>query len=163
MLLLAAAVTIVGVLVAVNLLLCLGIVRRVREHATRLAALPELPADGMLPVGAPVGSFTAHAVDGTPVTRESLPDGGLCVFLAADCPPCRDELPDVVEAAAAGRRVVAVVVGDDGAEPMVSSPAATLPGRPDEFVDLAPARGGAGRGHDRGAGRGTDRRTRHPS
>lgn len=118
---LAAAVLAVGALAMVNLVLTVGVVRRLREHSDLLPGTPG-PAVGMpggmsgiAPVGTPVASFTAGPSD-SPVTDRDLTDGTLVAFFSPTCEPCRDKLPGFVARYAdrpeEARQVLAVVVND---------------------------------------------------
>lgn len=118
---LAAAVLAVGALAMVNLVLTVGVVRRLREHSDLLPGTPG-PAVGMpggmsgiAPVGTPVPSFTAGPSD-SPVTDRDLTDGTLVAFFSPTCEPCRDKLPGFVARYADRpeevRQVLAVVVND---------------------------------------------------
>lgn len=116
---LAAAAVLVGLLAAVNLLLTIGVVRRLREHTAELGELRKRGAAGggevALKVGAPVGEFAATSVEGRTVTRDTLGDRPLVGFLSPQCRPCKERLPAFVDFAATrpgGRdRLLAVVVG----------------------------------------------------
>jgi hypothetical protein len=72
------------VLTALNLMLCLAIIRRLKtpgqhEHDQ----LPDL-----LEPGAVVGDFTAHTLDGSPVSTKSLDGPTLVAFVMSGCEPC---------------------------------------------------------------------------
>ncbi|GAA2590071.1 hypothetical protein SMC26_20370 [Actinomadura fulvescens] len=113
---LLALVVFVGLLCTVDLLLTVGVIRRLREHTELLAARNEPP--GGLPVGSAVGEFTAVDTDGRAVTRESLDDGTLVGFFSPGCAPCEEIKPRFAEAAGTdgGRRALAVVSGPGGRE-----------------------------------------------
>ncbi|MEO6088187.1 MAG: hypothetical protein ABIQ18_34245 [Umezawaea sp.] len=140
MFVLTVAVILLGALCALDLLLTLGVVRRLREHTTTLedllsrgGAAPMGPAiAGDLPsVGKEVGSVTATAVDGAPISLDLLPADHVAVFLTADCPSCKDQLPALTSWASAQDRSRTVVVVDgrlaDPAELVAAlSPVATV-------------------------------------
>lgn len=113
---LASAVVLVGVLCVLDLLLTIGVIRKLREYGPPGPA--RAPGGGMTPLrpGEELPAFTAVAVDGAPVDRSSLPDGTLIAFLSPTCEPCRAKLPELVAYAAAepgGRdRTLAVVIGE---------------------------------------------------
>ncbi|MFJ8250393.1 redoxin domain-containing protein [Streptomyces sp. NPDC094466] len=118
---LAAAVLAVGALAMVDLVLTVGVVRRLREHSDLLrqvsvpaAALPG-GMSGIAAVGTPVPSFTAGPSD-SPVTDRDLTDGALVAFFSPTCEPCRDRLPGFVARYAdrpeEARQVLAVVVDE---------------------------------------------------
>lgn len=121
---LSAAVAVVGTVAALNLLLLLGVLRRLREQAERLAALAASggfgpPVELMLPVGGRPAEFRAETVDGVEVSLASLAAPALLGFFSPRCEPCREWVPRFVKAAGElphGRsQALAVVVGD-GAE-----------------------------------------------
>lgn len=115
MALLIAAVVLVGILGGVNLLLTIGVVRRLREHSELLAGTPRVvDNDPPVPVGSVVGEFTVTTADGEVVTRDSLDGGTVVGFFSPGCGPCEELLPRFVEYAASERvRVVAVVAAPD--------------------------------------------------
>ncbi|MGW1077954.1 TlpA family protein disulfide reductase [Streptomyces sp. NPDC002537] len=114
---LIAAVVLVGALCTLDLILTLGVVKRLREHTALISKLasssPGRPP--VIGVGEEVGEFSAVAVDGDVVTRESLVGDTLVAFFSPSCGPCHEMLPKFVEYARAvdgGRdQVLAVVVG----------------------------------------------------
>jgi hypothetical protein len=125
---LVAAVVLLGAAVAVNLLLTVGLVRRLREHAEKLRTMasrtatppPGYTAAGALrlpTVGATIDEFAATTLDGEPVSRELLAGHTLVAFVAPNCTSCVERLPELVAYAAArpgGRaHVLAVVAGED--------------------------------------------------
>jgi hypothetical protein len=100
-------------LLALNLVLTYGALRRLREHDRLLNPDQGAPIKG---VGETVAEFTATTTDGLALTRSGLAPGTLAGFFTPGCQPCREKLPEFVRAAAAhpaGRDgVLAVVVGD---------------------------------------------------
>jgi thiol-disulfide isomerase/thioredoxin len=119
---LTAAVVLVGVLVLLDLLLTLGLVKRVRTHAGllgQLAAQPATPAPdpGLLAVGSSVGDFAGVTTDGAEVARSTFPDGAVIGFFSTWCDACEEHLPGFLSyAEPLGRdRVLAVVQGDQEA------------------------------------------------
>ncbi|MFI1583952.1 TlpA family protein disulfide reductase [Embleya sp. NPDC020630] len=111
---LTAAVVLVGALCVLDLLLTIGVIRRLRGYGP---AGPT-PGRGMTPLrpGEELPAFTAVTVDGAAVDPSVLPDEALIVFLSPTCAPCRAKLPELVAYAAAepaGRdHTLAVVVGE---------------------------------------------------
>jgi hypothetical protein len=101
---LAAAIVVVGSLCVFDLVLSLGVVRRLREHTEVLNSLthggPPAGADA-IPVGETVGEFAATTVDDEPVLRELLVTPTLVGFFSPGCKPCATELPRFVERATA--------------------------------------------------------------
>ncbi len=110
---LIAAVVLVGLLCVLDLILSLGVVKRLREHTEMLNNLNGRASIG---AGEEVGAFTAVTVDGLPVSRDLLTDETLVGFFSPGCPACKEQLPKFVEFARSmpgGRdRVLAAVVGD---------------------------------------------------
>ncbi|MEV6370141.1 redoxin domain-containing protein [Micromonospora musae] len=117
-----AAVAVVGVIACLNLLISYGIIRRLREYDTRLAAVG---GGGGLPpaqplVGSRVPAFEATTIDGSAITDRDLVDGGVAVvgFFSTKCPPCREQLPRFVELVARrGYSSAITVVIDDSDDP----------------------------------------------
>ncbi|WP_460526806.1 thioredoxin domain-containing protein [Flindersiella endophytica] len=106
----------VGLLCSLDLILTVGVIRRLRDHSGQLSAIPGMPgSQPSLGVGDPVGDFTSTDVDGQLVSNELLKGETLVAFLSAGCAPCKDKLPLLVEyarSAPAGRDgVLAVVLG----------------------------------------------------
>lgn len=114
------ALALVGALCLLNLLFVLGVVRRLREHGTAIAALGRGAGsdESVLPAGAAVGAFSATTTKGEPVSAESLSGRTLVGFFAPGCEPCHLQLPSFVDAAAdvPGERsqVLAIVEVGDG-------------------------------------------------
>ncbi|WP_433186624.1 peroxiredoxin family protein [Actinoallomurus sp. CA-150999] len=107
---LAAAVVLLGVLCLLNLLLTIGILRRLRADAAQ-GHNPGLPFD--LGPGSAPGEFTEVTTAGEPVSHDTL--SGVVGFFSAGCEACHTLLPSFVEhARELGRdNVLAVVGGDD--------------------------------------------------
>jgi hypothetical protein len=105
---LVAAVVLLAVVCVLNLILTLGLIRRLRAQDAPHAGPPTA-----LGVGAEIGDFAATTVDGEPVRRDDLT--GLVGFFSAGCDPCHELLPRFVEHAKgqARERVLAVVTGED--------------------------------------------------
>jgi len=114
---LIAAVVLVGVLCVLDLLLTLGVIRRLREHTTHLEGLLRAPrhGDGLPEIGNPVGEFTTTTVDGESVSQASLTGDTLVAFFSPGCEPCEAKLPDFLAYArnipGGPRQVWAVVTG----------------------------------------------------
>ncbi|WP_331770705.1 redoxin domain-containing protein (plasmid) [Embleya sp. NBC_00888] len=143
--LLIAAVVLVTVLCLLNLLLTFGVVRRLRAqgghgHGGHDADITDL----VLPVGATVPAFTAVTTAGETVSRDGL-GAVLFGFFSPGCPACAERLPLFVKAAreavGEGRRVLAVVHGDE-ADTREQVAALTAVAR----VVVEPADGPLGRG-----------------
>jgi thiol-disulfide isomerase/thioredoxin len=108
-------------LVLFNLAVSVVLARRVNQLRRQGPGMRLPPAGrALLPVGTVVSDFAATTVDGTPVSRTSLADPSLVVFLAPGCQPCRDLLPVLAARAQAfggPDRVLAVLAANDGGEP----------------------------------------------
>jgi hypothetical protein len=116
---LAAASVLACLLGALNLVLVMGVIKRLREMAQPAAT--ERPQVTIRP-GARPEPFTAEAVDGALIDADGLANT-LVGFLSPECPACTERLPQFLEYARAigGRdRTVAVLIG-----------------APDELGDLA--------------------------
>ncbi|MFB7499269.1 TlpA disulfide reductase family protein [Streptomyces sp. NPDC056161] len=119
MIYLIAAVAFAGTLGALNLVLLLGVIRRLREHTDLLAQGAtggrELP---VIAVGERVGAATAVTEGGAEISTARLADGTVVAFFAPDCGPCREKVPAFAQFARrvpGGRdRVLAVVVDTVG-------------------------------------------------
>jgi hypothetical protein len=101
-----------------NLVLTVGVIRRLRQHTEQLADLSAMgaPVDIMIGAGERVDPFAAATTDGEPVSRELLSGQTLVGVLSPDCGACKERLPDFVSRAEAfpgGRgQVLAVLAGD---------------------------------------------------
>ncbi|MFI7300861.1 TlpA family protein disulfide reductase [Streptomyces sp. NPDC050121] len=111
---LIAVVALVGALCTLNLVLTLGVVKRLREHTEMLGAVQGDPV--RLEVGQEVGEFDTSTTLGEPLIRDLLSGPALFGFFSPTCEPCRDKLPRFVEYARqepGGRSsVIATVVGN---------------------------------------------------
>lgn len=121
---LVAAVVVVGVLGAVNLLFCLGVVRRLREHTEILNTMAADHAGGhdlILPAGETAAEFAAESVGGRPISRAALSGPTLVAFFSPGCGPCTEQLPHFVDLARAHppAQVLAVVCGPGDATPLL--------------------------------------------
>lgn len=158
-----AALVLLGLLCLVNLLLTVGILRRMRAQA----AAGSGPLFALRP-GSAVGEFAATTTDGEPLTTATL--DGTVAFFSADCPACHDTLPDFLAyAREQGRdRVLAVVGGDDADTVRALAEVARVvaggprrrPGRrrvPQHLDARAVRRGRRAGGRDRGPGARADR------
>ncbi|MFB7178219.1 TlpA family protein disulfide reductase [Streptomyces sp. NPDC056257] len=109
---LTAAVVLLSALCLLNILLTVGVVKRLREHTEILAPIRQQAG---IRTGDEVGDFQTVSVDGRPLERGSLADDSVVAFFAPDCQPCKVLLPEFVrfaEADESGRdRRMAVVIG----------------------------------------------------
>ncbi|MEU4211794.1 hypothetical protein AB0F13_17615 [Streptomyces sp. NPDC026206] len=118
-----AALILVGLLCSLDLLLTVGVIKRLREHTELLSRKGD---QASLTTGEEVGSFSARTVDGEAVTDEMIDTETVVAFFSTTCGPCKEKLPKFVEYARSvpgGRgRVIATVVGEgDESAPMVAA------------------------------------------
>ncbi len=117
---LAAAVAVVGVLCLLDLLLTVGVVRRLREHSLLLSQAPARAGTGQPPPrlapGEPVPEFSTTTTAGDPISRDLFAGETLVGFFSPGCAPCQALLPAFVEHAKGARRVLAVIAGGESAE-----------------------------------------------
>lgn len=115
MLFLTAGVVLVGMLCTLDLVLTLGVIKRLREHTALLTKRGGGPPS--IEKGEEVGRFATATADGETLTPELIADDTLVAFFSTTCGPCKAKLPRFVESArakAGGRdRVLAVVAGDE--------------------------------------------------
>ncbi|WP_369212777.1 TlpA family protein disulfide reductase [Streptomyces flavofungini] len=107
-----------GALCIFNLVLSLGILRRIREGAE--GASQELTPQVMRADGEKVTAFRAATTDGAELSESLLAEGPtLVAAFAQGCPECEEGIPLFAEYAASfpgGRsRVIAVLIGDPAA------------------------------------------------
>jgi hypothetical protein len=119
---LIALVVLVGAVAVLNLMLTVGVIRRLRTHTERLAALPAaggFQADVAISAGERAGEFAATTTDGEPVSRDLLSGQTLVGVLSPECGACKERLPEFVSRAATfpgGRgQVLAVLAGEPSA------------------------------------------------
>lgn len=116
---LVAAVILIGLITLLNLVLCIGLVRRLREqgqqdHSSHRHGTPD-PGPIQLPVGQPVPAFEARTVDGAPIGSADLAGRTMVGFFSPGCGACEEQLPLFVAAARkSGRPPLAVVAGANG-------------------------------------------------
>lgn len=111
---LTAAVVIVAVLCTLDLILTLGVIRRLREHTETLAGLSAGHRDGIAP-GTVVGDISGESIIGTPIDRTFITGGGDTVigFFSPGCGPCKALLPEYRSfVSGAPYRVLTVIVGE---------------------------------------------------
>ncbi|OLF14209.1 hypothetical protein BLA60_03450 [Actinophytocola xinjiangensis] len=111
---LISAVVLVGLLAALNLVLNVGVVRRLREH-TELLARASNPRTA-IGAGESVGPFETTMTDSRTLAMDDLVGENLIAFFSTTCEPCEEKLPKFIDLAKVWRggrdQVVAVVVGD---------------------------------------------------
>ncbi|MEV5742740.1 hypothetical protein AB0L30_22010 [Microbispora rosea] len=114
---LTALVLSVGVLCLVDLVLTVGVIRRLRAHEEMLSARPAGLPSIVLPPGGVIGGFSATSTDGVHVSDETLTETVLVGVFSPDCSACHERLPQFAEHARSfpgGRgNVLAVLVGTE--------------------------------------------------
>ncbi|MGP4096335.1 TlpA family protein disulfide reductase [Nonomuraea sp. KM90] len=112
---LIVAVVLVGVLCLLNLLLTVGVIRRLRKQAASAASLP--PMEDGLAVGEEIPEFAATTTDGEPISDELIDGPALIGFFSPSCEPCRELMPRFIEhARRTPAAVLAVVVTDSDSD-----------------------------------------------
>ncbi|MEU3454357.1 thioredoxin-like domain-containing protein [Micromonospora sp. NPDC006766] len=137
MALLTVAVVLVAALGLLNLVLMLGVIRRLREHTELLSDRPSPQAEVMLEAGSTPGDFVSTTVDGQLRTRADIPPMTLMAFVSPACEHCEAQLPLLIDRARAmpggTEHVWIVVVGKAG--PEVDAYAAQFTGLATVFVE----------------------------
>lgn len=125
---LVSVVSLLAVLACFNLLLSVGLIRRVRDIDDRLTAATAPPPEPMLPVGASIADFETSTVDGRQLSHKDLPDGTLVGFFDPQCETCHSHIRNWVaeaEKLPQGRaQALAVVREDEDQDEMVTPLAA---------------------------------------
>ncbi|RJL32605.1 TlpA family protein disulfide reductase [Bailinhaonella thermotolerans] len=93
-----AALVLLTLLCLFNLLISLGLARRLRQHADLLSK--QGAPDQSLRAGDVVGDFAATTTEGEPVGRGLLAGHTLVAFLSPGCAPCKELMPEFEEYAA---------------------------------------------------------------
>ncbi|MFI7639619.1 TlpA family protein disulfide reductase [Nonomuraea sp. NPDC049400] len=110
---LIAAVVLVGLLGLANLLLLIGVIRRLRK----LQAAPPMMQEGLAP-GERIPDFAATTTDGEPISASFLEGSALVGFFSPSCQPCRELLPKFIEwAERISDPVLAIVVAGPQDDP----------------------------------------------
>jgi hypothetical protein len=142
---LTAAVVVAIVLCCLDLVLTMGLIRRLRDHSRLLADVSShsggrgsvVPRqDIMLHPGQTPEAFQVTTTAGETLASGGIVDGTVIAFLSAGCSACEEQLAELVEHAGRGE-VVAVVTGsgpkaDSYVETL--SPLATVVHEPDPAV-----------------------------
>jgi hypothetical protein len=139
---LAAAVTVAIVCTVLNLLLTFGVIRKLREHDSLIAAAAAPGpghSDATLPAGATVATVGATTLDGRAVSSTRADGAMLVGFFSPGCQPCEERIGDFLRyRERTGVAALAVVVDDGDTGPHVSR----LSGQVDVVVE--PANGAFG-------------------
>lgn len=108
-----AALVLLGLLCLLNLLLTVGILRRMRAGTATSTQPADLPFE--LGPGGSIGTFAVATTAGEELTADTL--AGTVAFFSADCDACHDMLPGfIAHAASRGRDNVTAVVGGANAQ-----------------------------------------------
>jgi hypothetical protein len=120
---LMAAFTLVAIICVLNLVLTLGVIRRLRHHSELLApsgSAPEHPSGPDIPVlevGRRPAPFEVTTYDGATLTLDDLAGEALLGFFSPSCPSCRERVPEFLarhlERPADSGPAVAVITGHD--------------------------------------------------
>lgn len=119
MLLLAGGLAVVAIATALNLLLSVGLIHRLREvHRAMMEWSERVSINSLrsgLRQGEPLPEFSATTSSGSPLTREiMMGDSWLLGFFAGSCGSCRVELPrltDIVREADSRFKSLVVIDG----------------------------------------------------
>jgi thiol-disulfide isomerase/thioredoxin len=143
---LAAGLVLVTGVCLLDLLLTMGVIRRLRAHTAQLERLMlghHSDDDRALTVGEPVGDFAVTTVDGAPVDASMLRSGSTLVgVFSPGCGPCAEQLPLFAKLAAdhGPERVLAVIVAEAFTEGIAGgnrgAAAGTIGDLPDEAARL---------------------------
>jgi len=111
-----AAVAVIGVVALLNLVLTMGVIRRLRDQAAM--GTPRRDEQRLPIVGAAVGRFNAVDIDGRQLSLADLTGPAVVGFFTPSCLPCQELLPQFVAQAGAlaepGWHAVAVIVAEPG-------------------------------------------------
>jgi thiol-disulfide isomerase/thioredoxin len=123
---LIAAVVLVGMVGLLDLILTVGVIRRLREHTALLSDPRGRGGPALVEVGQEIGEFRTDTVNGQPIDRNRLSGETLVGFFTPECKPCKERLPSFVELARAmpggpDRVLAAVVGGGDQAAELVAA------------------------------------------
>jgi len=112
---LLVTVVLLTVISLLNLVLGLGVIRRLREHAEILSGSGS--QEGLTSPGHRIDDVAVTTVAGGTFVRDSLVGPTLVAFFMPGCKGCQIALPDVIRAVGEGRyeghRVLGVVNGTD--------------------------------------------------
>ncbi len=142
---------VVGAIGVLNLVLTLGMIRRLRTHHDPPPNPPAEPPRLSLvrATGEPVGAFTTRTTQGEPVSTRFFADGITLVGAFTEgCQACQEQLPAFLELARSfpgGRqRALVLLVGDPAAladKHRLLAPVATVVREPDHAGPLGTALG----------------------
>jgi len=113
----------VGTICVLNLILLLGVIRRLREHSELISkgSAGHTEGDAILRSGETVSEFSAVGIDGDTISLEKIDDLTLVGFFSPTCPPCKEQIPhfrSYAERLPFGRAMAVAVIGGEGEEAM---------------------------------------------
>jgi thiol-disulfide isomerase/thioredoxin len=111
-----AVVAVIGVIALLNLVLTMGVIRRLREQAAM--GTPQRQEQRLPTVGAAVGDFSTVDVHGRELSLGDLTGPAVVGFFTPSCAPCQALLPQFIAQVGAlaepGWHAVAVIVAEPG-------------------------------------------------
>ncbi|MEQ4715642.1 hypothetical protein [Nonomuraea sp. B19D2] len=109
-------VTFLCVLCLLNLMLTVGVIRRLRKHSEALASRSADGRQAILTEGSVAPPYTTVATDGSAVSSELITEPVLVGFFSPGCDACHEAMPGFLDMAAKFPReqVLAVVVDQKG-------------------------------------------------
>ncbi|MBP2704100.1 hypothetical protein JOL79_09790 [Microbispora sp. RL4-1S] len=119
---LIALVALLAAVCLTDLLLTVGVIRRLRVHSELLSGSTRPQDDPVMAPGGTVGPFSAVTVGGVEISDATLPVPALVGVFSPGCPACAERLPLFAERARAfpgGREHVLAVL--TGTEPEVAA------------------------------------------
>ncbi|MBB6405673.1 hypothetical protein [Arthrobacter sp. AZCC_0090] len=116
MILLSVALLVTALIAVVNLVFTLAVVRRLREHESKLGDISTKSAatDLMVKPGEAPANFDSLTIAGERLSTASLGAGTLIGFFLKGCAPCSELFPDFVKAVreyGGNSRPIAVLAG----------------------------------------------------
>jgi hypothetical protein len=111
--LLSFAAVLIGALCVLNLLLTVGVIRRLKQHTDLISTMSMPPGPAVIPPGEQVGEFAARTEDGEPFGDEDFTADTFVGVFSPGCGACTEQMPAFTERAAdfpGGRDQVLVVI-----------------------------------------------------
>lgn len=107
------AVCVLSLALVFDLLLTLGLARRLRVALRALEADQPPPEDAFPRTGTKIGSFSVSFLSGAEMSAEDLPSGDIeMAFLSVECKPCALVKQQLVERGPLKRPLMTFVVGE---------------------------------------------------
>ncbi|MEV4108704.1 TlpA disulfide reductase family protein [Nonomuraea sp. NPDC049695] len=113
---LVTLVTLLSVLCVLNLMLTVGVIRRLRKHSDALASRSADGRQAVITEGSVAPPYATVATDGSAVSRDLITEPVLVGFFSPGCDACHEAMPDFIAQAARFPRdqVLAVIVDQQG-------------------------------------------------